>query len=79
MNYYYSLFRLFFVTPLLVGSDCWIQNSKDLGMLTIEIRLMKPQELYMRKFKRKDYYIVAFSLNLLTLAPEYKEPGLLDN
>ena len=47
-------------------------------MLTIDIRLMKLRELYIRKLKRKDY-VVAFSLNLLTLAPEYKEPGLLDN
>ena len=47
-------------------------------MLTIDIRLMKPRELDMRKFKRKDY-IVAFSLNLLNLAPEHKGPGSLDN
>ena len=78
MNYYYSLFRLFFVTPLLVGSNCWIQSSKDLGMLTIDIRLMKLRELYIRKLKRKDY-VVAFSLNLLNLVAEYKGPGFPDN
>ena len=83
MNYHDSLFRLFFVTPLLAGSN-WLdssfrfQNTKDLGMLTIDIRLMKLRELYIRKFKRKDY-IVAFSLNLLNLVAEYKGPGFPDN
>lgn len=75
MNYHDSLFRLFFVTPLLVGSDCWIQNSKDLGMLAIEIRLI--MKLY-TQIQAQGLYC-GFQANLLTLAPEYKEPGLLDN
>ena len=47
-------------------------------MLTIDIRLMKLRELYIRKLKRKDY-VVAFSINLLNLVAEYKGPGFPDN
>lgn len=51
-------------------------------MLTIDIRLMKLRELYIRKLKRKlkrKDYVVAFSLNLLNLVAEYKGPGFPDN